>query len=119
MCLQAVKGASAAINDHHVLLFSPSQLRQALRTAGNIIQKSEMEAVLAYVSSDDCYEEMHELYLVAMRDGTVRQVVWQTTVPPFPKLFILPRAYEAAAALMLASSHQLVAQSETWQRLAE
>ena len=116
--MQAVKSAAAAA-DIILVPFNPNQFRQALRLAGNIVKTAEIEEVLAFAASDECYEQLHGLHLVLTRTGAVQQVQWLQPQRTITTLYSIPPSLEPAANLMLARHAQLVVQSETWQRLAK
>ena len=49
-------------------------MRDALRSAGNIVQPEEISAILSYVITDKSYEDLDGLQLVLLDDNTVQQI---------------------------------------------
>ena len=74
---QAVK-AELAANSMPLVEFTPAVLRKALRAAGNIVETADIPTVLEFVICDGVYEELHDLYLLLLQDGSVQQLKWRS-----------------------------------------
>ena len=88
-------------------------LREAMRSAGNIVAPGEVSDTLSYVIKDGRYEDLHDLYLVLLSDDSVQQMKWDS--PQSKKYFVAtdPQS-ESIYGLMTANQHQLVEHSPAW-----
>ncbi len=110
--MQAIKSASAS-NTTQLDFFSPNKLRDALRSQGNIVRSTEIPEVLAYVIKDGNFEELHDLYLVLLSNGSVQQIKWNA--PRSPKYFVFTDSKsQSIFDLMTANKHQLVEHAPAW-----
>ena len=75
--LQGIKDATTEHGrwQHNLKMLTPALLREALRSAGNIILADEVDEVLSYVISDGCCDDLCGLCLLRMQDGTVEQIL--------------------------------------------
>ena len=88
-------------------------LREAMRSAGNIVAPEEVSDTLSYVIKDGRYDDLHDLYLVLLNDDSVQQIKWDS--PESKKYFVAtdPQS-ESIYGLMTANQHQLVEHSPAW-----
>lgn len=82
---QLAKGMSSTVqglqqvarsNSTSLTVLSPAILRDALKSAGNIVRPQEVESVLSYVVSDKQYSQLDGLYLLLLANTTVQQFQW-------------------------------------------
>lgn len=95
-------------------------MRDALRSAGNIVQPEETSAILSYVITDNTdgrYEDLDGLHLVLLDDNTVKQIEWSyATSNSF--YVSTDTSSEAIHKLMTGHKHQLVQSSAAWTTLS-
>ena len=115
--MQAIRAAAEKDNVQLTFL-SASNLRQALRSKGNIVKPSEISAVLSYVISDDKFEDLHDLHLILLSDNTIKQMKWNS--PGSSKYFVFtdPKS-RSIFDLMAANKHQLVEHAPAWAAMAK
>jgi len=91
-------------------------MRDALRSAGNIVQPEEISAILSYVITDNSYEDLDGLHLVLLDDNTVKQIEWGYATSNNFYVSTDPTS-EAMHKLMTGHKHQLVQSSAAWTTL--
>ncbi len=92
-------------------------MRDALRSAGNIVQPEETSAILSYVISDGRYEDLDGLHLVLLDDNTVKQIEWGYATSNNFYVSTDPTS-EAMHKLMTGHKHQLVQSLAAWTTLS-
>ncbi len=85
-------------------------MRDALRSAGNVVQPEETSAILSYVITDGSYEDLDGLHLVLLDDNTVKQIEWGYSASKSFYVSTDPTS-EAIHKLMTGHKHQLVQSS--------
>ena len=53
-------------------------LRDALRSAGNLVEPEEVSDILSYLIEDGSHEDLLDLQLVLLNDDSVRQIGWDS-----------------------------------------
>lgn len=90
-------------------------MRDAVRSAGNIVQPEEISETLSYVITDGRYADLHGLHL--LDDNTVKKIEWgYTTSTSFYVSTNLTS--QAIHKLMKGHNHQLVQYSAAWTTLS-
>jgi hypothetical protein len=93
-------------------------MRDALRSAGNIVQPEEISAILSYVITDGRYADLDGLHLVLLNDNTVKQIEWGSSTSKRFYVSTDPTS-EAIHELMTGHKHQLVQYSVAWTTLSK
>ena len=109
--------AAAANNGTRLQYFTPARLRDALRTAGNIVRKAEIAEVLSYVVKDGSYSDLNNLHLILLKDGSIKQIKWNQLSSTTYFVFADSQS-EKIFDLMAANKHQLVEHSPAWTKLS-
>ena len=113
--MQALKARSAVASKLKYL--TAPVLRDALRSAGNIVEPKEVSDILSYVIKDGRYEDLNDLYLILLNDDSVQQLKWDS--PKSKKYFVSTDSQsESIYGLMTANQHQLVEHSPAWASLS-
>ena len=99
------------------MLFSASKLRDALRSAGDIVNPEEVSEVLSYVASDRRYQDLDGLHLILLSDGSVKQISWNDNEEEHYFVFT-DTASESIYELMKHGKHQLVESCSAWKSLS-
>ena len=90
-------------------------MRDALRSAGNILQPEEISAILSYVITGSIYADLDGLHLVLLDD---KQIEWGSQ--PSKRFYVSTNATsEAIHKLMTDHKHQLVQSSAAWTTLSK
>ena len=112
--LQALKNSFVG---SELKYLSAQVLRDALRSAGNIVEPQEVSDILSYVIRDGRYDDLHDLYLVLLNDDSVQQIKWDS--PKGKKYFVSTDSKSKQTyGLMTANQHQLVEHSPAWASLS-
>ena len=109
--------AAAASNGIRLQYFTPARLREALKTAGNVVRKAEIAEVLSYVVKDGSYSDLHNLHLILLKDGSIKQIKWNQRSSATYFVFADSQSGKIFD-LMAANKHQLVEHSEAWTKLS-
>jgi len=110
--------AAAARDNVQLTFLSASNMRQALRSKGNIVNPSEISTVLSYVISDENFEDLHDLHLILLGDNTVKQIKWKS--PKSSRYFVFTDAKSRSIFdLMAANKHQLVEHAPAWAAMSK
>ena len=121
--LQALEQASVA-KGRRLTMFTPALLRQALRQAGQVVRRREIDEVLAYVISDRRYSDLDQLWLVLLCNNTVAQLRCGPTVSAEhqdgeEEFFLWTDIYTRKMYdLMPNSEHRKVQDCEAWRQIA-
>lgn len=92
-------------------------MRDALRSAGNIVQPAEISAILSYVITGSTYVDLDGLHLVLLNDNTVKQIEWGSQ--PSKRFYVsTDPTSRAIHKLMTGHKHQLVQASTGWTTLS-
>ncbi len=102
----------------HLSKLSPAKLRQALRTAGNVVKPAEVDTTLEYVISDGEYD-LNDLYLARLKNGKVVRLGRGKTAERKPYYAPSPDQNHTIYDLMPNIQDQQLADSPTWKILAE
>ena len=103
---QAIISAAASTGTQ-LTYFNADRLRRALRAAGNIVKPSEIPKVLSYVITDGKYEDLHDLHLILLSDGSVQQIKW--ALPGSQTYFVFTdNKSKSIFHLMSSKKHELV-----------
>ena len=109
---QAIISAAASTGTQ-LTYFNADRLRSALRAAGNIVKPSEIPEVLSYVIRDSKYEDLHDLHLILLTDGSVQQIKWAS--PGSQTYFVFTdNKSKRIFDLMSSNKHQLVKHTQAW-----
>ena len=113
---QAIISAATSTGTH-VTYFNADSLRRALRAAGNIVKPSEVPEVLSFVIRDGKYEDLHDLHLILLSDGSVQQIKWRS--PEDQTYFVFSdNKSKSIFDLMSSNKHQLVEHTQAWEDMS-